>query len=379
MLGGFLLLRPIMGAEAARRWLALAGAVLAYQGYFTFSNLAGNRRAGEVELLPSLGAGNALSLARGTLLAMLAGFLLIPPLPAGWAWAPAVLYTLADLSDYLDGYLARIMGHSTLLGERLDIEWDGLGTLAACALAVSYGKAPPWFLLVGMARYIFLITEAAMGKLGRRPRALPPSGIRRPLAGLTMGFLSVLLWPVVHPPASELAALLFAVPFLLSFMRDWLVVVGVVDPLASAYQKGRVLLRAALLEWAPIPLRLGLLVVGSVEALRALKDPVSRALPLSSGGFPGGVGVVDLFALWELAALLALALGFGGRFAALIYTVPVGLTLAALDPDPWQSWALGMALALLILGTGRLSLWAVDKALFSRPAGAIAHGEEPGL
>jgi CDP-diacylglycerol--glycerol-3-phosphate 3-phosphatidyltransferase len=378
-LAGFLLLRPIMGAEAARRWLALAGAVLAYQSYFTFSNLAGNRRAGEVELLPSLGAGNVLSLARGTLLAMLAGFLLIPPPPAGWAWAPAVLYTLADLSDYLDGYLARITDHSTLLGEKLDIEWDGLGTLAACALAVRYGKAPPWFLLVGLARYIFLITETAMGKLGRRPQALPPSGIRRPLAGLTMGFLSVLLWPMVHPPASELAALLFAVPFLLSFMRDWLVVVGVLDPLASAYQKGRVLLRAALLEWAPVPLRMGLLVVGSVEALRALKDPVSRALALSNGGFPGGVGVVHLFALGELAALLALAFGFGGRFAALIYTVPLGLTLAALDPDPWQSWALGMALALLILGTGRLSLWAADKALFSRPAGASAHGEDSGL
>lgn len=59
---------------------------------------------------------------------------------------------------------------------------------------------------------------------------LPDSNIRRPLAGLQMGVLTVALWPLATPQIMTLAGLFFVIPFLAAFLRDWLVVSGVLDP-----------------------------------------------------------------------------------------------------------------------------------------------------
>ena len=218
------------GAFRAFAWALGVAAALLYQLWFVRRRLADNHRQGETTVLSTFGPGSALTLFRSLLLSLMIGFLFVPR-PVGWlAWAPAALYTLADVSDYFDGYLARLSHHATLFGEALDLEYDSLGLLAGVTLAITYGHLSPWFLPIGLARYAFVAGAWALNRAGRAPHVLPESASRRPIAGLTMGFVSAMLWPIMTPGVGNLAGSLFAVPLAASFARDWLVVSGAVDP-----------------------------------------------------------------------------------------------------------------------------------------------------
>ena len=46
------------------------------------------------------------------------------------------LYTITDVADFFDGYVARRADHVTELGSVLDMEFDGLGTMIV--IPVSY-------------------------------------------------------------------------------------------------------------------------------------------------------------------------------------------------------------------------------------------------
>lgn len=154
--GGYIILRGAWEPAYALRWTAAAGVAMAYQLWWLWGVLDENHREGEMEVLPSFGAGNALSLLRGLLIGLLVGFL-FGPRPTGWlAWAPAVLYVISDVTDYLDGYLARVSDHVTRLGETLDIVLDARGVLVVTLLAFHYGSVPWWYLPVGAARYLFV-------------------------------------------------------------------------------------------------------------------------------------------------------------------------------------------------------------------------------
>lgn len=165
-------------------WLASAALVAGYVLAFCRSRLAENHRADSPELLPSLGPGTSLTLLRGLLVAPLAGLLFLPPLEGILAWLPALLYTASGVADHLDGFLARKADRVTRLGEALDLELDGLGVLLAVGLAIHYGRLPLAFLAVGLARYGYLLWTLTLRKLGRTVGELPPSRVRRALAGL---------------------------------------------------------------------------------------------------------------------------------------------------------------------------------------------------
>jgi CDP-diacylglycerol--glycerol-3-phosphate 3-phosphatidyltransferase len=154
LLLGYQLLRTEWHLAYAWRWAVMAAGVLAYELWLLWRGLKDNRLRGRSTLLPTLGAGNVLTLLRGLALGLLAGFLFSPWPPGRLAWMPALLYTLAIIADYLDGYLARITHRATVLGESLDIEFDALGMLIAISLAVHYDQLPWWYLLLGLSRYL---------------------------------------------------------------------------------------------------------------------------------------------------------------------------------------------------------------------------------
>ncbi len=294
--------------DQALRWGLPAALCLAYLLLFLLRRLPDNRSP-EGLLLPGFGPGTWLSLAPGVALALLAGFLLPGRPPGPLAWAPAALYTFAALADLFDGYLARRSGLATPLGEALDLELDALGMLVAVALAVRLGALSAWFLPLGLARYLF-----ALGlwlRLRRRlpVRDLPPSRARRPVAGLTMGFLCAALWPIARPPATTLGGVVFLLPFGLSFLRDWLVVSGRIDPDSAAYHRLRQALMTAFLRYLPLPLRLLTATLLTQRAWAALADPVTAALPYASLGVRAPGTAALFFALVEGAAALALAAG----------------------------------------------------------------------
>ena len=354
LMGGWVFLRQNWQAEYALRWAALTSPVLVYQAWLLWVNLGTNHRPGEQALFPRMGWGNALTLLRGVMFAGLTGFLFSPQPPGSLAWLPAGLYTLGVLIDGLDGYIARRSGQATRLGEILDMSMDGWGMLVAATLAVQYGQVPAWYLLVGFARYLFL------GGLWLRERLSWPifeqtySVVRRPFAGLQMGFASVMLWPVFTPPGTYHAAALFSLPFLLNFLRDWLVVSGSLPADFIQRLEG---VRLFALRWLPLGLRLAVAVI----LIGQLAGVV---------GSPGAIPPYDLAATAiEVPVMMLLLLGAAGRIAAIAGLVAVGFhqMAAPLSALPLVlAWLYG---ALLYLGTGAFSVWKPEDRLIYRRAG----------
>ena len=358
LLAGNYYLQNTWESQYTARWLVFSMIGFTYLLYNLWSGLIENHPLEYKELLPTLGAGNALTLFRGAMIALLLGFV-ASPRPDGWlAWLPGILYTLAAIVDLFDGYLARITHHTTHLGELLDLKVDGLGVFVAAMLAVSYRQVPAWYLLVGLARILFVAGIWLRRRLGKSVYDLAPSAGRRPVAGVQMGFLAVMLWPLFSPPGTYLAATLFALPFLLGFVRDWLCVSGVIkQPGADVTEESQSFPRRVLDAWLPLLLRI------SVVALVVLTW--TQRLPTYTGMIPGSSlsrlsglhWAVLVTILLAVGGSLFLAFGAAGRFATVAILFSVGLHQRLSNLTALDILIIIAATALFFLGTGAYSLW----------------------
>ncbi len=344
-----------LGASDAVKWTAPALVVSVYASFFARRRLVSNHPGSSATLFTTLGSGNRLTLVRGVLIAFLAGFVILPGPVSGLAWAPMILYTLSDVCDYFDGYLARRTHHSTLLGEELDIEFDALGLMLAVFVGIRLGALPVWYLIIGLSRYAFLFGNRIVRSRGRLIAPLPPSASRRPIAGLTMGFTSAALWPILPTAVTHIASYVFAVPISISFIRDWLVVSGMIHPEASLYVRLRAAAKRVFLSWLPLPLRLGVFISGAAIVASQLHPAMGLAEGLS-------VAV-------ETIALLSIALGLVGRLGAFVLLFPIGLSFVEKDLTPSTAFLLVTTLLILILGTGALSLAKPEERFLARRAG----------
>ncbi|WP_394327142.1 CDP-alcohol phosphatidyltransferase family protein [Halodesulfurarchaeum formicicum] len=202
----------------------LAGLFLAAQWTYVNHSLvpaaATDRLLGGV-----LGIANTLTLLRGALYAVVAGFIVVPPEPP-LVWVPAVAYGSGVVLDKLDGLIARSVGEETPLGARLDMAFDTFGFVAAPLVAVRWEFLPVWYLLLSAAKYVYRGGLAWRGQRDQPVYDLPESVIRRYLAGMQMVFLTIALVPVA-PRRYVLAVAPFALAAsLLVFARDYLVVTG---------------------------------------------------------------------------------------------------------------------------------------------------------
>ena len=343
LLSGYILLQGNWQPTFARQWLLQASLGLLYLLWVLWRGLDHNYRVGESHLLPGLGIANITTLLRGILIASLLGFLFLP-WPPGWlAWIPAGLYTLAVLADFLDGFLARITRRVTRLGEILDMSFDGLGVLAASLLAIQYNQVPAWYLLVALARYLFLAGIWVRRRRGLPVHELQPSVRRKAFAGVQMGFLFFILMPVFTAPGTYIAAAMFALPFLVGFGIDWLAVCGV----RFAYRPSQARLKALSLDRLPLLLRLlaVMLILAELSQFQVLYSGWAGGQP--APGMPySQTGFLLLIALQSLV-LVTLALGVSGRVAAI-----VGLCL------------LGIQQLIASLTTAQIALWS---RLYSDP------------
>ena len=66
-------------------------------------------------------------------------------------WA-TILYSLAAITDFIDGYLARRMGLTSVLGKFLDPLADKLIVLATLVLMVEMGRVPAWAVIIIASR-----------------------------------------------------------------------------------------------------------------------------------------------------------------------------------------------------------------------------------
>jgi len=351
LLSGFQLLRIWWVHSYALFWASLSAAVLGYELWVLWNGLHENHRHGEQVLLSDLGAGNIASLARGALIGLLYGFLFLPR-PSGWlAWIPGILYTLAVLIDFLDGYLARITNHVTRLGEIMDMHLDGLGVLVSTLLIVPYNPVPWWYVFIGLARYFFLAGTWLWNRSGKPLYEMPSSNRRRGLAGLQMGFIFVMLWPLFSPPGTHLIALGFGFSLLLSFTWDWLIVIGVLP--ADAGDRFPTWKRF-LISLLPVGLRAGitLLLAAHIYSVGTTTGWLAKEIPYI-----------------ELAIVLLMAAGVAGRITAVLGLAMLGFSQMMVA---WTSGHIILAylyIAILILGSGDYSLWMPEEWLVYHKAG----------
>jgi uncharacterized membrane protein YphA (DoxX/SURF4 family) len=186
-----------------------------------------------------------------------------------------------------------------------------------------------------------------------------------------MGFVSVMLWPITPPDAATLAGTIFLGAFSAIFLRDWLVVSGVLDPESSAYRNARRVLKQRVVPALALLARLTL--VASLGGLiqRTLVGPAERIASFHNAGFPSPELVALLFLGAEILGGALVAIGAAGRFAAFGLLFPVGFTILAVGLDLWGAARLVAVIGVLLLGCGPLALWEPSGRLFRRRAGEL--------
>jgi CDP-diacylglycerol--glycerol-3-phosphate 3-phosphatidyltransferase len=372
----------------AFRWAGMAFLFTVFFAGILWRNLRLNSRPRERKLLQNFGPGNQLTILRGFLLALLFGFL-FSPWPQGWlAWIPGLLYTITALADLFDGYLARKFNQETQLGENLDLSLDGLGVLIASILLVYYGQVPAWYLLVGLARYLFLAGIWLRRRRGRPVYELNANLTRRPFAGAQMGFVAVILFPLFSPPGTFLAAALFAVPFLVGFSIDWLVVSGI--------SRSRLLLGDSRLEhfirrielnllrgekinviftrWMPLAIRISLVILLIVWIQQNLSGLIRQqffaAVNMTATSAPPTL-LLGVLLLFIVVSMVLIALGAAGRLAALFVLFGVGIYLKFFGLNITEALLVTGAAALFYLGSGPYSLWMPERDIIARRLGEM--------
>ena len=83
------------------------------------------------------------------------------------------------------------------MGAAQDVATDALGLLLVPLLAVSWGRLPPWYLLLSAAYPLFRMGLWARARLGlpAYPERLRPDPRARVLAGVQMGVVAASLFP----------------------------------------------------------------------------------------------------------------------------------------------------------------------------------------
>lgn len=342
-------LRRAWEPASAARWVSLGLVALTYLFGTLYRRLGDNHPPGEEALYRGLGLANHVSLLRGLLLAWLAGFI-FSPRPTGWlGWVPGVLYTTAILIDYGDGILARVTHHTSALGQALDTELDALGILIAPALGIWWGQLPAVYGLVAVAYYAFTLGKWLRARQNKPLHPLPPGAIRRPMAGIQMGFISAVLWPLLHPPLTTIAAIPVMIPFVLGFARDWLAVSGRVDANSGAYRRWMGRVSTVAQRWLPVALRV---VVAGVFA--SVIGRTGRVALFE------GMGLVA--AVWTGALALLVTIGWLGRLAGTLLAIFVSIAAVRWEVTPEAAVLIGCGLGLMLLGTGAGSLWQPEEA-----------------
>ena len=97
---------------------------------------------------------NILTLLRIASIPILVSVLFSPSKSAGF-WA-AVIFAIASITDWLDGYLARRMGIVTVFGKFLDPIADKLIVMSALIMILPYDRAPAWMVLIILGREIII-------------------------------------------------------------------------------------------------------------------------------------------------------------------------------------------------------------------------------
>jgi len=166
------------------------------------------------------GAANQITTLRAILVALVAGLVGEPAIPAVAAGAVAAS-VVATLLDGVDGWLARRNGIASSFGARFDMEIDALLILALSVLAWRHDKAGMWVIASGLLRYAFV----GLGTIAPWLRApLPASRRRQTICVIQIVLLTLVMLPAIETPISSALAAAALAALSYSFFIDtvWL-------------------------------------------------------------------------------------------------------------------------------------------------------------
>jgi cardiolipin synthase (CMP-forming) len=142
-------------------------------------------------------------------IAMIPAFVGVFYLPHDWMtpvqqnWTGAAIFTIAAITDWADGFLARKLGQTTAFGAFLDPVADKLMVAAALVILVHMKRADPIlaFIIVGREIAISALREW-MARIGQsKSLAVNTLGKFKTAAQLT-AIIALLLWEPVIPGVS---------------------------------------------------------------------------------------------------------------------------------------------------------------------------------
>jgi CDP-diacylglycerol--glycerol-3-phosphate 3-phosphatidyltransferase len=320
-----------------------------------------NRPSQEQALYLNLGWANRLTLFRGFLIAFTAGFLFQANLTGKVLLIPAFSYFIAAVIDRIDGYIARLTNHESLLGTNLDIEFDALGLLIAPLLAIWIGQIHWSYLLVSVAYYLFQWGLYWRKRQQKPVYHLPLNMSRRAIAGFQMGFLAVVLWPILAPPATTIAGFAFMLPLLGGFVLDWLIVSGRINLKKTAINNFFKLSEQVTHKFLLPAFR----VIIFLLLCLALQKTHSFSLLINEITLSKAILILSLL----LSALMIL-LGILGRFFAIILSCLLCWFFLSYEMQILDVILLILVIWVMQFGTGKFSLWLWDDLWVHRYDGA---------
>ena len=83
-----------------------------------------------------------------------------------WMWVSLVLFILASVTDFVDGYVARHYDQTSDFGKFLDPLADKLLTIAAMLIFCEWGIFPAWVLMIVLTRE-FAVTGLRLVAVGK--------------------------------------------------------------------------------------------------------------------------------------------------------------------------------------------------------------------
>ncbi len=154
--------------------------------------------------LPMLNLPNTLSIVRIVLVPLLVVVMLTPP--RSWDWTGvhsdflgALIFALASLTDFLDGWLARRRRQVTAVGEWLDPLADKLLVLGALISLVQLDRAPAWMVTIIVGRELAVTGLRSVATA--RGVAMPASELGKgKMTAQVTAILGLLLAPSVPFP-----------------------------------------------------------------------------------------------------------------------------------------------------------------------------------
>ena len=126
--------------------------------------------------------------------ALIPGFMLV--LLLGYNWAALIIFAVASLTDFVDGYIARHYNQVSDFGKFLDPLADKLLVTAAMLVFVQWGRMPAWAVMIVLTREFAVSGLRMVAASGGKVLAAGWSG-KIKTASTMVGLCCMMVFPLV--------------------------------------------------------------------------------------------------------------------------------------------------------------------------------------